>query len=959
MSNKVPVNPQSKPKSSRLLVKTDIPAILAVILFAGLIFVFLIPGFERAMMDRKRFLLTDMTSSVFSLLEYYYSIEKDNPADSLVIRDQATKAIGSIRYGDSGKDYFWITDLHPRMIVHPYRPDLNGQDLNGYSDPTGKKVFVEFVRAASSTGEGFVDYMWQWNDDSTRIVPKLSYVRTFRPWGWVTGTGIYIDDVKEEIRRIELKALLISGLIVTIVIILLTVISQQTHRIEKKRKKAEEELHRSKELYRTLAEAASEGVLIWSQGGLQANKTLLSWINCSENDLSSKKASEIFVSPLFDENTDPEKLYDELTSRQYLEGALNTGNGRMINAHADISGIILGGAKAVLVAIRPVNIASFAVSGPQDSEIYNNITTGFFRITFGRKNRFLYSSAPLAEMLGFVSQNDLLAYSVDNFFDDRSEFRLVKKMLAKREPVNGLHVTLRKITGEKFPAVLNARVVENTGNEIWCEGSVEQLSSSHIGFEIPFSGLADLAASYVMGSPVASIMLQPVTCDESMPLSEVIRTLTGNRTEYALVVSNEKKPLGTVSVQSVAEHLAAGIPSSTEVYRCMDSPPLTVDPAMSVAGALRKLHQTGSGCLVVLSPEGKAPGMITHKSVLKAFFSSSGLITKQIAGAQSPAALRDEYLRARELAVSMIMGKADPWSVTLLLTSVHDSVCCRAIDLALNDSGTAPCRFAFFVTGSAGRRELTLATDQDNAIIYEDPASEREEKQFHEYFTGLGKKINNILETAGYNLCKGNNMAGNPRWCQPSSRWKEYFSRWINSPGPEELLEVSIFFDFRFCFGDAALTDNLRDYINNNLRTNDIYFHHMAEAWMGFSPHAENIKGGKTDLKKLLMPLTGIVRLYSLRNSLSDLSTPLRLIRLMDQSPAGRGILREALRAWKELTSIRLLNQALLLANEDSPSNIADITAAGESYVFIVSKSAGAIRDLLLKAANDFYTRSI
>ena len=193
------------PKERRriFLLKVDLPALLAFILFAGMIFLYLIPGFEKVMMDRKRNLIHEMTASVYSLLEHYHSLETAGAVDRAGAQEEARRAIGNIRYGEDLKDYFWITDRQPVMIVHPYRPDLNGQDLNGFRDSKGKTIFVEFVKAVAETGESYVEYMWQWNDDSTRVVPKLSYVRLFEPWEWVIGTGIYIEDVRHEIRRLE------------------------------------------------------------------------------------------------------------------------------------------------------------------------------------------------------------------------------------------------------------------------------------------------------------------------------------------------------------------------------------------------------------------------------------------------------------------------------------------------------------------------------------------------------------------------------------------------------------------------------------------------------------------------------------------------------------------------------------------------------------------------------------
>ena len=128
----------------------------------------------------------------------------------------------SLRYGDDGKDYFWISDMHPRMIVHPYRPELNGQDLSEYSDRAGKRLFVEFTRLVRADGAGYSEYLWQWKDDERRIVPKLSYVKGFEPWGWIIGTGIYLEDVRVQMSDITRRVIwmslgfsvLIAGLLV-------------------------------------------------------------------------------------------------------------------------------------------------------------------------------------------------------------------------------------------------------------------------------------------------------------------------------------------------------------------------------------------------------------------------------------------------------------------------------------------------------------------------------------------------------------------------------------------------------------------------------------------------------------------------------------------------------------------------------------------------------------------------
>jgi methyl-accepting chemotaxis protein len=107
--------------------------------------------------------------------------------------------------------------------MHPFRADLDGKDLTGFKDPAGKALFVEMVQVCRDKGEGKVDYIWQWKDDKTRLEPKMSYVKAFAPWGWIVGTGVYVNDVAEQISSIR-KTLLLVIIPVSILLLGLLII---------------------------------------------------------------------------------------------------------------------------------------------------------------------------------------------------------------------------------------------------------------------------------------------------------------------------------------------------------------------------------------------------------------------------------------------------------------------------------------------------------------------------------------------------------------------------------------------------------------------------------------------------------------------------------------------------------------------------------------------------------------
>ncbi|WIJ26996.1 methyl-accepting chemotaxis protein [Devosia sp. RR2S18] len=141
--------------------------------------------------DRKA-LLSAMTDSATAIIEYHAArVEAGEvPLDEAQL--QALEAIKAMRY--SGSEYFWINDMGPVMVMHPIKPELDGQDLSQNADPNGKRLFVEFVRTVEAHGSGFVDYLWP-KPGSDTPQPKLSHV-TGTSWGWVVGTGVYIDDLE-------------------------------------------------------------------------------------------------------------------------------------------------------------------------------------------------------------------------------------------------------------------------------------------------------------------------------------------------------------------------------------------------------------------------------------------------------------------------------------------------------------------------------------------------------------------------------------------------------------------------------------------------------------------------------------------------------------------------------------------------------------------------------------------
>lgn len=201
-----------------LPIRIVVPAALTIILFSLTIFLLIIPMMERYMMDGKREGILHLTETAWSTLSLYHSRAVQGEITEAEARQKAISHLKHLRYGPDLEDYFWINDTRPVMIMHPYRPDLVGQNVAEFKDPAGNRLFSKMVETVEASGAGFVDYLWQWKGDSDHIVPKISYVKGFEPWHWVIGTGIYVEDVRAEIsavtRTLTLTCLLIMAAVV-------------------------------------------------------------------------------------------------------------------------------------------------------------------------------------------------------------------------------------------------------------------------------------------------------------------------------------------------------------------------------------------------------------------------------------------------------------------------------------------------------------------------------------------------------------------------------------------------------------------------------------------------------------------------------------------------------------------------------------------------------------------------
>ena len=272
-----------------------IPSLLAAGLFIISFFVIIIPIFEKAMMDRKKEMILELTNTAWSVLEEYHELVLEGNISKDEAQKNAAFQIEKMRYGSEQKDYFWLINRKPEMIMHPYQKELIGKDLSAYTDMHEKRLFVDAKNTVEAKGSGFIEYYWQWKDDTTRIVPKLSFVKGFEPWQWIVGTGIYLKDVEKEIASLKRRLFVLSSVISIIIILTLLFVIRQSLGIEKKRKLAENNLLWSRQKYKSLVEASTEGTLMMiNEKVIFSNLCFTQMMGCPSANITGKTFDELF-----------------------------------------------------------------------------------------------------------------------------------------------------------------------------------------------------------------------------------------------------------------------------------------------------------------------------------------------------------------------------------------------------------------------------------------------------------------------------------------------------------------------------------------------------------------------------------------------------------------------------------------------------------------------------------------
>lgn len=952
-----------RPDGASFLARIALPSALAVALFIGATFFFIIPSFERNMMERKRETIRELNNSVHSLLENFHREERAGRLTRAQAQRKAADSVRALRYGPEGKDYFWITDLAPRMVVHPYRPDLDGKDLSGFKDSHGKRLFVEFAEIGRRSGAGYSDYMWQWKDDPARVVPKLSHVRLFEPWGWVTGTGIYIEDVREEIARLESSLIKISLLIAGIIVVILLYVNQQSLRIERSRREAEKLLAESEEKYRKLTEAATEGIMMVLGGRLvYSNRILADMLGYAQEELG-RLGLDGLLAP--GSSASAEYLAELLESggaAPQVESVLRRRDGETFRALLTASRMSFGGRDGFILTVKDIDRHKRTEEELSESRerfrvLTDGINLGVFRLDLAG-GRFTEANPAAALILGYPGVAGLLKAGAAPLapLEDAGLLReAAAGRLLREAPV----FIRRGLPSERTLLVSLMPLAAEGAAPRYCDGLLEDITARRRSEAEREKLLADLQLSLgSLNQSVRGVARAAASCGTGTTIQKAAELMTSARSS-CILVEGGGEVLGVVTDHDLRARVLAGkSPPREPVSRIMSSPLISVPETALLFEAVLLMQEKDIRHLAVRDAAGKINSVIDEKELLALKWYSPAMLMSEFASAASVEAVTAVRARLPRLVKTLSDSGADSAGITRLISAAADAATARFVDLALRELGEPPAPFAFLALGSQARREQTLATDQDNALVYADPPA-GQEKAAADYFQALGGRVCGWLAEAGYPFCKGAAMANNPKWCRPLSAWKGYFSEWAAITDPQALLDVNVFFDFRCVAGEKALEEELRAHVGEALKDKKIFFLNLTNNALlfkvplgfrgGVAVEDAGELRGTFDAKQLLRVFTDFARIYALRGGVTALSTSDRLAALARANVLDQSEKESFSQAVETLMRLRLRRQAALAGAGEPADNRLRPAGLSQADQLALKETAAAAAEAMNK----------
>ncbi|MGM0788345.1 MAG: DUF294 nucleotidyltransferase-like domain-containing protein [Thermodesulfobacteriota bacterium] len=408
-------------------------------------------------------------------------------------------------------------------------------------------------------------------------------------------------------------------------------------------------------------------------------------------------------------------------------------------------------------------------------------------------------------------------------------------------------------------------------------------------------------------------------CSAATSIRQAAGILTASGKSALLVLDENSMPEGIITDEDLrTKVIVEGRSPEKPAGEIMSAPLISVDSDAPVFDAILLMMRHGIKHLAVFENR-LLKGVITERDLFFSRNHSPVFLVHEIRSAARAGQLKEAYAKLPEMVSDLILSGAGAEYLNSIITAITDSVLAKVVENCIGDLGRPPAEFAFLVFGSEGRKEQTLKTDQDNAIVYRDSGTGNA-AETQEYFREFGRRVCDTLDEIGQKHCEFDIMAKNPAWCQPLSKWETYYRRWVESDDPARILQAGIFFDFRLGYGSRQLVDDLHEALFDVLSEWPGFLRHMARNTLHYRPPLgffgnfvlqEKGQGkGRLDIKSAMRLLVDFGRIYAMETRSEETNTINRLLNLHRQNRMEKHQVDDLVHAYDFLMYQRLRHQS-------------------------------------------------
>lgn len=432
-----------------------------------------------------------------------------------------------------------------------------------------------------------------------------------------------------------------------------------------------------------------------------------------------------------------------------------------------------------------------------------------------------------------------------------------------------------------------------------------------------------------------------VFCSPAETIQQAGEKLISEDVNTAIIIDENRNILGTVGIKRLLRAtLIEKNDSLRDVASIIEKDYTVISPESFFFDALHEMMKKATDTLIVASST-HIDGVLTSLDLLKFRGREVLSLIRNIEDAGSYQELNLLRQDTENVLRALIADGALASHTCKIVSELNDKMVCRAVKLSEEITGPPPLPYAWLGLGSEGRKEQTLITDQDNAILYDDSSSAANTEPVEKYFKALSEKIVNGLNLCGFPLCKGNIMATNPKYFGSLSVWKKKADEWININAikGKDLVDIYTFLDFRAVYGDSQLEKILKKYVIDLLKDNFAALRSLAEPIisvpipLGFFKNFIVEKNGKykntVNIKvNGLLPLTTSIKLLAFYAGIEEANTLERIRRLEEKNILSHDRAESLEQAFETFLTLKIRNnlnstdQGTDLSNNINPKSL-------------------------------------